>query len=35
MANRTARALFTDWYARDPGDLNLPVDVHAPEARKV
>ena len=35
-ANRTARALFTDWSARDPGDRNLLWWMFtAPEARKV
>ena len=35
-ANRTARALFTDWSARPPGDRNLVWWMFtAPEARKV
>jgi transcriptional regulator with XRE-family HTH domain len=35
-ANRTARALFTDWSARDPRDRNLLWWMFtAPEARKV
>ena len=35
-ANRTARALFTDWSAREPGDRNLVWWMFTdPEARKV
>src|SRR5256714_4571134 len=35
-ANRTARALFTDWSARDPGDRNQVWWMFTdPEARKV